>query len=327
MKHAPRRPSPRRHLSLPSPRRLLPLAAACGLALSLAACAAATRPADPSAPRANEAPYPVLLEASGARRDRALANWGALVTGAAEAAVPPQPELRPVTATVSGIPPLPASLLRLPKVVIEARPGEPAREPTEEELRESLRRFVASAAPLLGVDPRELSLVEVADAGGGARRALYRQKPFQHPLRNGYGEVSITFAPDLSVTAMSSTAIPDVEPLRRALAAVVPQLSAEDAVRALAGKAVAAAPAGPVAAANSNADANLNAGGAAPARTITSTEGVAARELVVFPRPAQGSPDRVELRLAWEVDAGGAGGPSLVYVDAVTGDILGPAAS
>jgi hypothetical protein len=298
MKHAPDRTRP---------SRLLILASAAGLALSLAACAAATRPPDASAPRANEAPYPVLLEADGARRDRALANWGALVVGAPEPAAAPPPELRPVTATVASIPQLSSTLLRLPRVVIESEPGSPARQPTEEELRESLRRFVASAAPLLGVEQREISLVEIAEAPGGSRRALYRQKPFAHPLRNGYGEISITFAPDLTVTAMSSTAIPAAEQLRRALAAVTPQLSDRDAVTSLAGKSVTVGDTG---------------GGPAATRTITTTEGIAARELVVYPRAAGDSPERVELRLAWEVDAGAGGPPLLVYVDAVTGEVL-----
>jgi len=215
-----------------------------------------------------------------------------------------------VTATVAAIPTLPSALLRLPRVVIESEPGAPARPPTDEELRESLRRFVASAAPLLGVEQRELSLVEIAEVPGGARRALYRQKPFPHPLRNGYGELSITFAPDLTVIAMSSTAVPAPEPLRRALAAVVPQLSAQDAVAALAGKSVAVGDA---------------AGATGATRTFSTTEGAAAGELVVYPRTVEGSPARVELRLAWEVAAGAGGPPLVVYVDAVTGDIIGSA--
>jgi hypothetical protein len=296
MKHAP---------DGPRPRRILLFATVFGLTLSFAACAAATRPPDPSTPRANEAPYPVLLEASDARRDRALANWSALVVGAAEPAAVPPPELQRVTATIADLPPLPATQLRLPRVIIESEPGASTRQPTDEELRESLRRFIAAAVPLLGAEQRELSLVEIAAAPGGARRAVYRQKPFPHPLRNGYGEISVTFTPDLTVTALSSTAIPEAEPLRRALAAVTPQLSAADAVNALAGKTI------------------TTAAGEGPAatRTITTTEGVAARELVVYPRALEGTPGRVELRLAWEVTA--AGPPLLIYVDAITGDILG----
>jgi hypothetical protein len=210
-----------------------------------------------------------------------------------------------VTATIADLPPLPATQLRLPRVIIESEPGASTRQPTDEELRESLRRFIAAAVPLLGAEQRELSLVEIAAAPGGARRAVYRQKPFPHPLRNGYGEISVTFTPDLTVTALSSTAIPEAEPLRRALAAVTPQLSAADAVNALAGKTI------------------TTAAGEGPAatRTITTTEGVAARELVVYPRALEGTPGRVELRLAWEVTA--AGPPLLIYVDAITGDILG----
>src|SRR5919199_3312697 len=109
---------------------------------------------------------------------------------------------------------------------------------TEEETRESLRRFIASAAPLLGADTQGLSLVEVKDAGVGAKTARYQQNPFQYPLRNGYGVVEVTFAPDLRVVALSSTAIPDSEQLRRALAAVKPTLDAAKAAAALTNRAV-----------------------------------------------------------------------------------------
>lgn len=288
-------------------RPMLLLAPLVLLAFALNGCAAATRPADPSAPRANEAPYPVLLEAGEERRERALANWAALVVGVAERDAAPRPELQPVTATVAEIPALPAAqLLRLPRVFFESETTGATRTPTDEELRESLRRFVASASVLLGIEPRDLSLVEITDVQGGERRALYQQKPFAHPLRNGYGEVSVTFTPDLVVTSMSSTAIPDAEPLRRALAAIVPQLSAEAAVAALAGQTVTA----------------TNQAGATETRAITSTEATTAREMVVYPRALAEQPGRVELRLAWEVAAGAGATPLLVYVDAVTGDIL-----
>jgi hypothetical protein len=288
-------------------RRALSAAAAFALAAALAACAAATRPAEPGAPRAEEeAPYPVALEVAEGRREKALANWAALAVGESRPDAATPPTLRPVTATVAELPPPAFAQLRLPKVVIEAGRDADAT-PTDEELRESLRRFVASAAPLLGTEPRELSLVEIADAPGGARRARYEQKPFPHPLRNGYGEVTITFTPDLRVTGLSSTAVPDAESARRALAAVAPKLSAQDAVAALAGKTVSVA----------------DPAGAAETRTLATAEGAAARELVVYPRAAAGAAGGIELRLAWEVAAGGSGAPLLVYVDAVTGEVIG----
>jgi hypothetical protein len=304
MKPAPTSPRAR--------RATLTIGLALCLAVSLAACAAATRPAAPGAPRANEeAPYPVLLELPNEQRDRAVANWAALLVGEARPEAVPPPVLQPVTATVAEIPPLAGARLQLPKVIIEGQ-RDPSAGPTDEELRESLRRFLTSAAPLVGAEPRELSLVEITNAPNGARRALYEQKPFSFPLRNGYGVVSVTFTPDLNVTALSSTALPENDRARRALNALTAQLSAQDAVAALAGKAVT----------------YTDGAGSPQTRTIASTEGVTAREMVVYPRAAPASAARqVELRLAWEIAAGGTGTPLLVYVDAVTGDLLGATAS
>ena len=120
---------------------------------------------------------------------------------------------------------------RLPLVVA----GD-AQKRTEEETRESLRRFLATAAPLLGIDLKHVSLVEVSDAAAvpGARRALYRQNPFAYPLPNGYGSVEVTFTPDLRVVGLASTAVPDAERLGRTLAAVPKTVTAAQAVAALA---------------------------------------------------------------------------------------------
>jgi hypothetical protein len=182
---------------------------------------------------------------------------------------------------------------------------------SEEETRESLRRFIQTAAPLLGVDPKELSLVAVTDATGaqnGARTARYRQNPFPYPLRNGYGEVSITFTPDLRVLGLSSTAVPDAERLRRSLAAVAQGLPAFDA-NALNGRAVT----------------YTDRGGVRQTRTLTQADAPSARQLVVYPVHPDSDPSTLELHVAWEAAAGGPTGTLLVYVDALTGEVLGAA--
>lgn len=279
------------------------------LALSLisSACAAATLPVDTGAPRAEEAPYPVVLAPNDERREKALANWGALTTSEPAAAV--APELRPVTATVEGIPAELGAPLRLPKVIMDSSGN------TDEEQRESLRRFISSAAPLLGIEPRELSLISITDAGveAGARRATYRQRPFPHPLRNGFGTIEITFTPDLRVVALSSTAIPDAERLRRALVAVNVRLDERQAIEALLNKPLAT----PITAASATGGVQQQA------RTLTSTEGVAARQLVVFPIQTDDE-TTIRLHIAWEIDAG-TPDRLLAYVDAVTGELLGTA--
>ena len=212
------------------------------------------------------------------------------------------PELRPVTATISALPTGLDAPPRMPLVVISD-----AKTQTEEETRESLRRFIQTAAPLLGVEPRELSLVEVTDARNGARTARYRQNAFQYPLRNGYGEVSITFTQDLRVLALSSTAVPDAERLRRSLAAVAQGLPAFDA-NALVNRVVT----------------YTDRGGARQTRTLGPADALNARQLVVYPVRRDVDPSTLELHVAWEAAPGGES-TFFVYVDAVTGEVLGAA--
>ena len=280
--------------------------AACGLffvtlAFMLGACASAARPAGAERPRGNEPPKFAVLAASDERQTAALANWKAVV-GEQAANASPTPDLRPVTLTLASLPAGLRDFPRLPLVVA----GDPQNR-TEEETRESLRRFLATAAPLLGIDLKHVSLVEVSDAaaGPGARRALYQQNPFAYPLRNGYGTVEVTFTSDLRVVGLSSTAIPDAERLGRTLAAVPKPVSAAQAIAALANRAV------------TYDDRN----GTQQTRTLAQPDPTATRQLVVYPiRRDNADPASLELHVAWEVAAD----PTLfVYVDAATGEVLG----
>jgi hypothetical protein len=282
-------------------RTLLRATLCAALALALCACAAATRPATTERPRADVPPYPVVLAESAERQAGALANWKT-VAGEQAAANAPTPELQPVTATLKALPASLSTPPSLPTVIIKDD-----KQQTEEETRESLRRFIQTAAPLLGVNAQELSLQDVTDTGSGAKTARYQQNPFQYPLRGGYGTVEITFTPDLRVVGLSSTAIPADERLSRAVAAIKPTLTAEKAVAALANRAVTF----------------KDRGGNQQTRTVTQMDTVVARELVVFPlRRAERKPPALELHVAWEVAVGGTDAPVLVYLDAITGEQL-----
>ncbi|HEX8148142.1 MAG TPA: hypothetical protein VF591_13260 [Pyrinomonadaceae bacterium] len=285
--------------------------AACGIvffatAFMLGACASAAKPASAERPRGSEPPRFALLAASEERRAAALANWKAVV-GEQAAAGSPAPELRPVTATLASLPAGLRDFPRLPLVVA----GD-AQSRTEEETRESLRRFLSTAAPLLGIDLKHVSLVEVSDAAAGSRRALYRQNPFAYPLRNGYGSVEVTFTPDLRVVGLNSTAVPDAERLGRTLAAVPKTITAAQAAAALANRSVT----------------YNDRSGAQQTRTLTQPDPAAARQLVVFPvRRDAAERAALELHVAWEVAADNTDAPLLVYVDAATGDVLGAPSS
>jgi hypothetical protein len=271
-----------------------------------AASCAASRDPDPARPRAsNDPPYPIILAANAERREQALAGWSALARDQNLRNEPPPP-LQPVTATISALPTALDSPLRLPLVEIRDEAGEVREASKEESRRESLRRFITSAGALLGVTPQNLSLVERKDETDGTRHARYRQHPFPYPLRAGFGNLEIAFTDDRRVLSLTSTAIPDTERLSRALALVRPQqITAEQAVERVRGRAFTL----------SGVDSPLT-------YTVASDDTIIPLELVVYPiRPTNDSV-ALELHVAWEMTVGKGTMSYLVYLDALTGDII-----
>ncbi len=279
------------------------------LALCVGSCAAGTRPTDAGRPRGNEPPYPILLTASAERREQATNAYTALAHSPG-AAIPPA--LQPVTATISALP-ADASTVAPLKLPIVSLPATAKGEAKEEALRESLRRFIASAGLLLGVAPRELSLVARTDEPDGTRRALYQQRPFAYPLRAGFGVLDIRFAADGRIIALASTAIPDAERLNRALNLPRQRLTPEQAVARLAAN---------------RAISVTDDDGHAQSYAVPAAARITARELVVYPlkTTTNGAPV-LELHLAWELAVEGetataGNAPQLVYLDAVTGAVI-----
>ncbi len=271
-------------------------------ALAFGACAAARGP-DATRPRANEPAYPLILAASAERREQALGAWQALTQEQGLASAP-QPELQTVTATISALPQ--GITLRLPKVEIASN----AAESKDEATREALRRFITSAAPLLGVAAQDLSLVETKDAPDGTTLARYRQNPFPYPLRAEFGLIEIHFTADGHISALSSTALPDTERLARALTAQTQKLTAKDAETRVKGRAFS----------------YPGISNSTLSYTVGPDEVVKARELVIYPQRRANDPAVLELHLAWELAVGRGDAPFLIYVDAVTGDIIAAAA-
>lgn len=286
------------------PCAALRLAFCASLVLTAGACAASRDP-DPARPRANEPLYPVILAANDERRDQALAGWAALARDNNVGNEPP-PELQPITATISALPATDASFLRLPLVEIRDEEGQLRANSEEESRRESLRRFITSAAALLGVAPQNLSLVARTDEANGTRRARYQQQPFPYPLRAGFGVLDISFTDDRRVLSLSSTAIPDTERLARALALLRPQqLTADQAIERVRSRSF-----------------TLTGTTAPQTYTVAPGDSVTPRELVIYPvRPASDA-GALELRVAWELVVGRGATSYLVYLDAVRGEII-----
>lgn len=267
------------------------------LSLLLSACAA-TPPPNATGPRPNEPPYPVLLTHTIERREAALTAWTKFTTeqGITNA---PAPELQPVTATIRSLPALTGTPLYLPKVG-DTLPM------NEENTRESLRRFIASVSPVIGATSQQLSLVQRVDAADGTQRALYEQRPFRYPIRNGYGKLEITFTPDRRVLQINSTCITDIEQLQRAGAGTRPRMEAEKLVVQMTDRTYT----------------YKDATGNSHTLTITKGEEVIVRELVVYPIPRASDPAILEFHLAWEITLKRSSGSLTIYLDAVNDELL-----
>ena len=258
---------------------------ALAVAVALSGCAA-FQPANANGPIANLPPYPIVPADAGNRLEEAAVAWYQLsqnygVPGKTEA------NLNPYTATLESLPSnLPAPVY-LPKVG-------PPNNPSEDDTRESLRRFILEWQRLIGADPNQLSLVERVDEPSGIKVARYEQRPFRYPLRGGFGNLTIRFRSNGQLVGFSSNCIPNADRIQAALAGLTPKVTAEQAVNHVKTQQIPSLPA--------NAT-------------------VEAKQLVVYAQPSKQPSSGMEVRLAWEIEV--TGGPvTRVYLDAISDEII-----
>jgi hypothetical protein len=263
------------------------------LVLSVGACTA-MQPPDASGPRANQPNYPVLVNEDSQRREAALVAATQMLAqaGADKNAV----KLQPVTATVQSLNTDAKASIFLPKIGA-------ADVMTDEEVRESLRRFIVSWQTIVGADPPQLSLVDQLNQPDGTKLASYEQRPFRYPLRGDYGNFRIQFANDGRVLSLSSTCIPNADRLQSTLAAVTPVLKPEDAIQYI----------------RDNGVTYTDRSGQQQSVRPSANASIDAGELVFYALPAGIS--SIELHLAWEVQLKNAP-VKKVYLDAVKAQVL-----
>lgn len=264
------------------------------LALMSGACAA-FRPTDAGGPRTDVRLYPVGLIDPASRLEEASQAWYQIsqrngLQHRTEAS------LDPYTATLQSLPPAVAASIELPRV------GDAKQ--TEEQIRESLRRFIAEWQRLIGAAPQELSLVERTDEAAGTKLARYEQRPFRYPLRGGYGNLTIRFRSDGHLVALSSNCLPNAERLQSALNQVTPQVTGEEAVTRVKDQ--------PITVSNATGQQTITL----PANAVLDP-----RQLVVYALPVSGPSSGLELHLAWEINV--TNGPiKTVYFDAVSSQVI-----
>lgn len=267
------------------------------LALLGGACAA-FRPADPNGPPAEVRLYPVGLADPAARLEEASVSWYQI---SQQNGLPERTEanLDPYTATIQSLPPNLPVAITLPKVGTGA-------EHTEEQTRESLRRFISEWRRLIGAAPEELSLVERVDEASGVKLARYEQRPFRYPLRGGYGNLTIRFRDNGQLVAISSNCLPNADRLQATLNAATPQITSEEAVNSLKSQ--------PITVTNATEQQTI---------TLPANAVLESRQLVVYALPPGGTTG-LELHLAWEINV--SNGPvKTIYIDAVSGQVIAAA--
>lgn len=269
------------------------------IALAGFACAcAAIQPPDAGGPRNSGPLYPILFTEQAQRTDASLLALGRLTQNTSRLS---PTQLQPITAVIRSLPANLSATLYLPKVGIGP-------EMTEEETRESLRRFITDWRALIGANPAHLSLLERTDRPDGVKIAKYEQRPFRYPLRGGYGSLEIQFLANRTLRNITSTCLPEAERLQAALAQVTPKLTAADAIKVV----------------QSSDIAYTNPNGQQATFRLGVNDEVNPVELVTFVSTTPDRADALELHVAWEMSIGGEP-RRLVYVDAVEGKLLGAA--
>jgi len=266
--------------------------------VSFTAGCAAMQPVSPGAPARNQPAYPILLTEAETRIDAANAVW-LQINAQQGVAGKSQLPLQPITSTIQGLPPNFTGALYLPKVGTNAQMS-------EEETRESLRRFLNEWKALLGVDPAQLTLVSDSAGTDGTHTATYEQRPFTFPLRGNYGKVEVRFAPDRRILSLTSSAIPDAAKIQTALGAAAAQIRGLDVNKKLTGHAV------------SYVDATGN-----HTFAIESPIQATPQQLVVYPRQSPKAPDTLEIHLVWEVALTNAP-VDLIYFDMLQDQAFAP---
>jgi hypothetical protein len=263
--------------------------------LATGACAA-LQPIDANGPRADAPAYPIGLADPAARLEEASVAWYQISQHYGEPGKT-EANLNPYTGTLQGLPANTVAIV-LPNVGAEAVK-------TEEQTRESLRRFLVEWRQLIGAEPEHLSLVERTDERSGLKLARYEQRPFRYPLRGEFGQLTIRFRPDRQVVSLSSSCIPNADRLQAALNALAPKINAEQAVEHV--KTQSLVPS--------------DSSGRQQTFTIPSNAVPTARQLVVYARPSPDQSKGLQLHLAWEIEI--TNSPiKMVYLDAISDQVI-----
>ena len=239
----------------------------------------------PKVPNSTKQNYPVVIEDSPTRREKAEREWRRMLDFYKVADTPP--DLYPVIYT-------PRSALGVAGgIKILAAPPEPGTEVMA--LREAVKRFMDQWRDLIGADPLTVSLVAASDAAG-AQRLTYRQASYAFPIAGNFGEMTAIISRDGRLMQIDDRFIPIVEIPQR------PAIDREEAARRVVGRTFTYS----------------DIAGRSQQVKINNAAEIKVKRVVVAPVEKT---DTIEVHLAWEIVAGSSLSWT-VYIDAMTGEEL-----
>jgi hypothetical protein len=237
----------------------------------------------PKLPNSVKQNYPVVIEDSQQRREKAEREWRRMLDFYKVAQAPP--DLYPIIYT-------PRSLVNVSGgIKIMAAAPEPGTETLAQ--REAVKRFIDQWRDLVGADPLTISLVAGTDAGD-AHRLTYRQANYAFPIIGNFGEMTAIISRDGRLLQFDDHFIPIVELPQK------PAIDREEAARRVVGRTFTYS----------------DIAGRQQQVRVDNPAEIKVRRVVVAPVEKS---DRIEVHLAWEIVAG----TSLswtVYIDAMTGE-------
>jgi hypothetical protein len=240
-------------------------------------------------PGGPEQSYPVLIQDSLERRERADKDWDRMLD--AYDLPHTQADLYPITYAPKSLPATKGGI----KILAAKAP----KETQESALREAAKSFIIRWKELTDADPSGMSLTESSQAGD-VTHFTYQQMSYPFPIAGSFGRMTLTLGSDGTLRELDDRFIPVVDVPNH------PSIDRDTAIASVVGRTLTASE-------GTRPESQMGS-----QVKIGDKAEVTASRLVVLPIEKK---DGLELHLAWQLTSSKATG-WFVYVDAVVGGLL-----
>jgi hypothetical protein len=252
-----------------------------GLLLMTAGC-----DTSPKVPGTNQPAYPVAINDSPDRHDRAEKDWKRML----DAYNVPEtaPDFYPITWAPRSLPGIKDGI----KIMAYKAA---AKETQDSALREAAKSFVQRWQDLTVAEPAGISLTEASQAGD-LTKLTYREMSYPFPIAGSFGQMTLTVGADGTLRQLDDKFIPVVDLPTR------PTIDRETALGSIVGRTLT----------------STDSSGKAEQVKVNSKSDITGARLVVLPIEKGTA---LEVHLAWQL-TGGKPTQWTLYVDAINGGVL-----